>query len=128
MNKEVSQTTGAIVIDSDQDKIEKLKKKWTTINKVSSTISGVASSGFVVSLLSPFDFDGPIVEIVTAVVALVGFLGKMISKYRLEQLKDKEDSKNLETLNIDEEDKKTLLTLSENVKSVINEKQNSKTI
>lgn len=112
----------------DQKKIEKLKKKWTTINNVSTAVSSIAGSGFIVSLLSPFDFDGPIIEIVTAVTALVGFLGKMISKYILEQLKDKEDIKNLATKNIDEEDKKILLTIAENVKAAMDKKQGPKTV
>lgn len=128
MNKEVSETTGTIVIDADQEKIEKLKKRWTTVNNVSTAITNVAGTGFVASMLSPFDFDGPVVEIVTAVTALVGFLGKMISKYRLEQLKDKEDLRNLATQNIDEEDKKTLLTIAENVKGAMDKQNAAKTM
>ena len=71
-----SGNTGAIIVDSNKEEIEKLREKWVSINKVSTTVSSLATSGFKVSLLSPFDFEGPVIEIVTAVVAAVGFVGK----------------------------------------------------
>ena len=75
---------GAIVIDSTKEKNEELKKKWSKVNKISETLISISSSGFIISLLSPFDFEGPVIEIVTAAVAAVGFILKKVSESKLE--------------------------------------------
>lgn len=108
---------GVVVIDSSREKNEKLKKKWANVNKASSEVTKLASSGFFVSLLSPFDFDGPIVEIVTAVVAAVGFVLKKVSDFKLSKL-DNETKKI-----IDEADKNTLNTIVNNVSTVVSNKK-----
>jgi len=104
-----SENSGAIVIDSDKEKVEMLKKRWSNVNKVSSTMTSLASSGFVISLLSPFEFDGPVVEIVTAVVAAVGFVMKKVSEVKLNKLDGEEKEI------VSEADKSTLLTVTENL-------------
>ena len=101
---------GAIVIDSTKEKNEELKKKWSKVNKVSETLTSISSSGFIISLLSPFDFEGPVIEIVTAAVAAVGFILKKVSESKLNKLED-----NI----LDNTDKDTLLNISENLGKVI---------
>lgn len=58
MNNEVNTNTGAIVIDTSREKIDKLKKKWIKINKMSTNMTTIAGSGFLLTLLSPLDFEG----------------------------------------------------------------------
>ena len=101
---------GAIVIDSTKEKNEELKQKWSKINKLSGTLTLISSNGFIISLLSPFDFDGPVIEIVTAAVAAVGFILKKVSESKLDKLED-----NI----LDNTDKDTLLTISENLGKII---------
>ena len=101
---------GAIVIDSTIEKNEELKKKWSKVNEVSKTLTSISSSGFIVSLLSPFDFEGPVIEIVTAAVAAVGFILKKVSESKLDKL---------ENSILDDNDKDTLLNISENLGKVI---------
>ena len=101
---------GAIVIDSTKEKNEELKKKWSKINKVSETLTSISSSGFIISLLSPFDFEGPVIEIVTAATAAVGFILKKVSESKLDKLED-----NI----LDNTDKDTLLTISQNLGKII---------
>ena len=108
---------GAVVIDSSKEKNEQLKKKWTKINKSSSEVSKLASSGFIVSILSPFEFDGPIIEIVTSVVAVVAFITKKVSEHKLNKLSDEQSEL------IDSDDKETLTTIASNLKTVVSNKK-----
>ena len=108
---------GAIVIDSTKEKNEELKKKWSKVNKVSETLTSISSSGFIISLLSPFDFEGPVIEIVTAAVAAVGFILKKVSESKLDKLED-----NI----LDKEDKDTLLNISENLGKIVLSDNNTK--
>ena len=105
-----NKNSGVVVIDSSKEKNEKLKKKWSTINEISSGLTNISTSGFIVSLLSPFEFDGPIIEIVTAVLAALGFVMKKISESKLKKI----DNKEL----LDNDDKQTLLTVTENLGKV----------
>lgn len=104
---------GIIVFDSSQEKNERLSKKWKGIHKTASNVAGLASTGFVTSLLSPFDFDGPVVEIVTAVVAAVAFVTKKVAEYKLDKFSD--ESTNV----IDMADKETLGAITNNIGAVI---------
>lgn len=113
-----NKNSGVIVIDSSKEKNEKLKKRWTTVNEISNVLTGISTSGFVVSLLSPFEFEGPIVEIVTAVLAGVGFIMKKVSESKLKKL----DNKGL----LDNDDKQALLTVTDNLGKIYNTSKTSK--
>ena len=112
----MNSSNGVIVLDSTKEKNEELIKKWSKINKKSNEITSLASSGFIVSLLSPFDFEGPTLEIITAVVAAVGFIMKKTSEYKLNKLNNT-DSKIL-----DEQDRGNLLTIFSNLSKANNKK------
>ena len=60
-----------------------------------------------------FDFEGPVVEIVTAVVAGVSFIGKKVSQYKLDEFSRES------TEIIDSNDKDTLVAIAENIGSVV---------
>lgn len=79
---------GMIVVESSKEKNEKLRKKWTEIYKTSSEVTKLAGTGFVGSILSPFDFEGPVVEIATAVIAGVAFVTKKVAEYKLDKFAD----------------------------------------
>ena len=101
-----NKNSGVVVIESSKEKNEKLKKRWTTVNEISNSLTGISTSGFVVSLLSPFDFEGPVIEMITAALAGIGFVMKKVSESKLEKL-------NIKDL-LDDVDKKTLVTVTEN--------------
>lgn len=113
-----SKNAGVVMIDSSKEKSDKLRKKWGAINDVSNGLINISTSGFVVSLLSPFDFEGPVVEIVTAVLAGGGFVMKKVSESKLNKLNNREL--------LDQNDKQTLLTVSKNVSKIYNENKISK--
>ena len=72
-----------IVLDSNQNEIEQLTRKWKKVKNIGDGILSFGSAGFVGSVLSPFDFEGPVVEIVTAVVAVAGFIVRKIGENHL---------------------------------------------
>jgi len=80
-----SKGTGTIVLDSIPDKNEKLREKWTNINNIAKVAGGLSSGGFVISLLSPFDIEGPLVEIITAVFAAGAFAVEKYSSNKIDQ-------------------------------------------
>ena len=53
------------------DVTKKEIKKWKTMKNVGEGILAFGSAGFVGSVLSPFDFEGPIAEIITAIIAVI---------------------------------------------------------
>ncbi len=102
----------AIVIDSSEEEIEKQKKKWQKVKEIGDTTFKISSSGFLITLASPFDFEGPVAEIATAVLAVGGFVTKKIADSKLKELNG-EDSK----LWTDEDDK-DLVTIARNVGNI----------
>ena len=106
-----NKNSGVVVIESSKEKNEKLKKRWTTVNEISNSLTGISTSGFIVSLLSPFDFEGPVIEIITAALAGIGFVMKKVSESKLKKL----DNKHL----LDNDDKKTLVTVTENLGKIV---------
>jgi len=107
---------GVIIIDSDKEKINKLKEKWQKVKTNGEILEKISTSGFVVSILSPFDFEGPITEIVTAIIAIIGFI---IKRKALNEL-GKIDSSIYDE--IDETDKKALMHTTDNINKVISKK------
>jgi len=83
-----------IVIDSTPDKNKKLKERWTTINQVSKVGAGIFSTGLAASLISPLDVEGPVIEIITAVGAIVCFSLDNYSKQKLEEIEKEGKAKN----------------------------------
>ena len=81
--------TSAVVLDSNKEEINKLSQKWQDKKRLGERLMKIGGSGFVVTLLSPFDFEGPVAEIATAVIAGVGYGMKEIAEYKLEGLEQK---------------------------------------
>lgn len=78
--------SGAIIIDSSNEKNSELIRKWSRVYELSNSAMKTASSGFLITLLSPLDFEGPVAEILTAAIAAVGFSMKKVSEAKLEKL------------------------------------------
>ena len=79
----------AIVMDSNREEITDLSQKWQDKKRLGERIMKIGGSGFIISLLSPFDFDGPIVEIVTAVITAVGYGIKEFSEYKIDNIESR---------------------------------------
>ena len=74
--------SGAVVIDSNAEEIAKLRARM----KKGETLFKLGKSSLVVTLLSPFDFEGPIAEIISAVIAAVGFTMKKQAEVKINEL------------------------------------------
>ena len=88
-----------IVLESSNEEIEKLSRKWEkweNRKKLGERLLKIGSSGFIVTLLSPFDFEGPLAEIATAVLAGTGFALKEFSEFMMDTTKEKEESQNFQ--------------------------------
>lgn len=68
--------------------LKKLKKKWQKIKLTSKIIATVGASGFIVSLLSPLDIEGPTIEIITGAISTAGITLGKVSETKIEELKE----------------------------------------
>ena len=81
MNKSVG-----VVIDSNKEDIDELKKKWERKKRLGQRLYKIGSSGFVITLLSPFDFEGPAAEIISASIAVAGYGLKETAEHKIENI------------------------------------------
>lgn len=86
-------TPDVVVVSESRSDAEKMKealarkeKTCRTINKVGTVLTTIGSPALVASLISPFDFDGPIIEIISGIVLIVGTLMKKFSGDELEEI------------------------------------------
>lgn len=78
--------TKGVVIDSSKQEIDDLKKKWERKKRLGDRLLKVGGSGFVVTLLSPFDFEGPVAEIISATIAVAGYSLKQTAEYKIDNI------------------------------------------
>ena len=88
MNKEKG-----IVLESSKEEIEQLTKKWKKRKNLGERLLKLGRNGFIVTVLSPFDFEGPVAEILTATIATVGYGLKELSEYNLDNIQEEESIK-----------------------------------
>lgn len=84
-----------IVIDSTPEKTEQLKKRWSNVKNLSNVGSGIFATGFIGSVLSPFDIEGPTVEIITAAGTLTCYVLGKIAENKLKELDEQSTLKDL---------------------------------
>ncbi len=82
----------AIVLESSPQEIEELTKKWKKRKKLGERLLKLGRNGFIITVLSPFDFEGPVAEILTATVAAVGYGIKETAEYNLENLEEEREA------------------------------------
>ena len=82
-----------IYLYESRDSVEKMKeelakkeKNFQTMQKIGNVLTQIGSPVLVGSLVSPFDIEGPTVEIISGVVLVVGTIMKKVSKDELEKL------------------------------------------
>lgn len=80
-----------VIAESNEQEIINLTKKWQKNKRIGNRLLKIGGSSFVVTLLSPFDFEGPIAEIITAIITAAGFILKEIAEYKLENLEEAEN-------------------------------------
>ena len=83
MNKEKG-----IVLESSKEEIEQLTKKWKKRKNLGERLLKLGRNGFIVTVLSPFDFEGPVAEILTATIATIGYGLKELSEYNLDNIQE----------------------------------------
>lgn len=77
----------AVVVTEKKENVKTMKEKAQTsktvfecIYEAGDGITKVGSKVLIISLLSPFDFEGPVIEIVSAVTTGIGLLAKIVGK------------------------------------------------
>lgn len=113
----VNTSAGTIVIDSTKEKNDKLKERWKKINEFSRNLNKTSTTGFIISMLSPFDFEGPVIEIITAAVAGVSLALKKISESKLAALGEDKFAV------VDDEDKDSIQKISENIGTIVSKRR-----
>lgn len=73
-------------VNKIKEELIKKEKTFKTLNKVGSVLTQLGSPVFVGSLVSPFDIEGPTIEIISGIVLIIGTLMKKISLDELEKL------------------------------------------
>ena len=86
-------TPDVMAVSESRSDVEKMKEKLArkektcrTINKVGTVLTTIGSPALVASLISPFDFEGPVVEIISGIVLVAGTLMKKFSGDELEEI------------------------------------------
>lgn len=82
----------AIVLESTPEEIEILTRKWKKRKNLGERLLKLGRNGFIITILSPFDFEGPVAEILTATVAAAGYGIKETAEYNLENLEEEKQS------------------------------------
>ena len=63
-----------------KEKAQTSKTVFECIYEAGNGITKVGSKALIISLFSPFDFEGPVIEIVSAVTTGIGLLAKIVGK------------------------------------------------
>lgn len=89
----MSQYPDTLMVSENRSDVEKMKeelqkkeKTCRTINKVGTVLTTIGSPVLVGSLVSPFDIEGPLVEIISGIVLVIGTLMKKFSADELEEI------------------------------------------
>lgn len=90
MNNDLPET---LVISESKGNTEKIKSVlekreefYVKLNKTGNVLTTVGKPVLIGSLLSPFDFEGPIIEITSAVTLSIGIIIKAIAKNELKEI------------------------------------------
>lgn len=107
------------------DKKNKLVNKVSSYIKIEKAGNVLLSSGtptFIISILSPFEFEGPIIEIATSSAIIVGLILKLVGKSNLKKLKSfiNDNEKLSEYLEVTEE---TALEIASELNKMILDKK-----
>lgn len=89
----MNQYPDTLMVSENRSDVEKMKEALQkkentcrTINKVGTVLTTIGSPVFVGSLVSPFDIDGPVIEIISGIVLVIGTLMKKFSADELEEI------------------------------------------
>ncbi len=69
-----------------KDELVELKEKIVKVNKSGKILSSISTVTFVGTLLSPFDFEGPIAEIASAILVATGSITVVITKNKINNI------------------------------------------
>ena len=124
-----------IYLYESRDSVEKMKeelakkeKHFQTMQNVGNVLTQIGSPVLVGSLVSPFDIEGPTVEIISAVVLIVGTIMKKIAGDELEKLEaiksNGEYHSSKITHNVDKEDIENIKKTFEQIRVKAENKKN----
>ena len=82
-----------IIIEEDKKTINEMEKKLASQKTLYEFLNGVGifltasnAPAFILSMLSPFDFEGPMLEMLTGMIMTTGIVLKTISKNKLKEI------------------------------------------
>ena len=99
---------------------EVLLRKYKDMKLTGDILLGIGGTGFIGSVLSPFDFEGPVIEILTGILALIGLILKKVGESRLADLYG------VETTNWKADDKKELEDVKKNIEETTKQRKERK--
>lgn len=70
-----------------QDSLSKKEEKYLSLYKTGNALKTFGTPVLIASLLSPFDIEGPLIEIVSGVTLAVGAILTTVAKNELEEIK-----------------------------------------
>ncbi len=107
-------------VEKMKEKLAKKEKTCRTINKVGTVLTTIGSPALVTSLVSPFDFDGPIIEIISGIILVAGTLMKKFSGDELKEIEAIKSNGEYHyekvSSNIDDEDMQNIQTTFEHLR------------
>ncbi|MBP5678579.1 MAG: hypothetical protein J6X28_01965 [Bacilli bacterium] len=91
------------------EEYNRLLRKYQDLKLAGDILLGIGGTGFIGSVLSPFDFEGPVIEILTGIIAIIGIILKKVGENKLADLHG------VETTGFKADDKKQLEDIQKNI-------------
>lgn len=124
-----------LVVEESKEDVKKMKeafekkeKRLEKLGKLGETLTKGSTPLLIGSLLSPFDFEGPVIEIVTGITLLAGVIMKNVSINGLEKMEAiRTNGTNKSKVHLEVEDSKRIIdTCSELLNNVSHKKSKAK--
>lgn len=133
----MSEYPDTLIVSENRSDVEKMKeelakkeKSMRTINKVGTVLTTISSPTLVASLVSPFDLEGPLVEIISGIVLVIGTLMKKFSGDELEEIEAIKNSGEYHyqkvSSNIDDVDMENIRTTFDTIREKAQKKKQGK--
>ncbi len=104
----------------NSDEYTRVLRKYKNMKLVGDILLGIGGTGCVGCVLSPFDFEGPIIEILTGIIAIIGIILKKAGENNLADLHG------VETSGWKADDKKQLEEIKQNIEETTKKRKERK--
>ena len=104
----------------NQTEYDRRLRKYKDMKLAGDILLGIGGTGFVGSVLSPFDFEGPVIEILTGILAMIGLILKKVGESNLADLYG------VETSGWKADDRKELEDIKKNIEDTTKKRKERK--